>query len=111
MSDTMRSATKLVNMISEDPQLRSELKAGNDPSAVLREAASAAEWSVAPYRNDRVLYRIAIIVLSLLALLAAVGSIVITIMEKKMPEALVALGAASVGALVGLFAPSPGHNN
>lgn len=107
MDDTMRSATKLVDMISEDPQLRSEIQDGGNPMTALRVAASQAESRVAPFRHDRLLYRIAIIVLSALALIAAVGSIMITLLDKKMPEVLVALGAAAVGALVGLFAPSP----
>lgn len=106
MTTLMRSATKMVDMIKNDAKLLSELQTGADPIPVLREAASKAESSV-PYGDDKLLYRIAIFVLGLLALLAGIGSIVITMAGKQTPEVLVALGSAAVGALVGLFAPSP----
>ena len=59
------------------------------------------------YYGDKLLYRIAVIVLGVLALMAATGSIVLVAMGKTTPEVLVALGSAAVGALVGLFAPTP----
>jgi hypothetical protein len=46
-------------------------------------------------------------VLGALALIAAIGSIVLVSLGNDTPEVLVALGSAAVGALVGLFAPSP----
>lgn len=59
------------------------------------------------YPEDKVLYRIAIIVLGLLSLTAAIGSIVLALSGHPTPEVLVSLGSAAVGALVGLFAKSP----
>ena len=46
-------------------------------------------------------------VLGALALLAALGSIGLTAVGEATPDVLIALGSAAVGALVGLFAPSP----
>lgn len=53
------------------------------------------------------LYRVAVIVLGALTLIAAIGSIGLVAVGKTTPEVLVALGSAAVGALVGLFAPTP----
>ena len=105
MNTEMRSASKMVDIFEDDAQLRSKLRE-TDPIPALREAAVRAEFSVA-YKDDKVLYRMAIGVLGLLALLAGIGSIVITMYGKQTPEVLVALGSAAVGALVGLFAPAP----
>jgi hypothetical protein len=81
------------------------LKTETDPGPVLKEVAKIADergWT-----EDKLLYRIAVIVLGLLTLIAALGSIVLVAVGKTTPEVLVALGSAAVGALVGLFAPSP----
>ena len=108
MTTQIRSASKMVDIFKVDPQLRSKLK-DPDPIPVLQEAAVRAESSV-PYRYDKLLYRIAICVLGLLALLAGIGSIVITMSGRaQVPDVLVALGSAAVGALVGLFAPAPSN--
>ena len=107
MEKSIRSATEMVNMLSADPVALARLKT-EDPIPVLKAAASKAEDATIPeYFKDRLVFRIAIIVLGLLALIAAIGSIILVLQGKTTPEVLVALGAASVGALVGLFAPSP----
>jgi hypothetical protein len=59
------------------------------------------------YHDDKYIYYIAIAVLGLLALTAAVGSIIFGLKILDTPEVLVSLGSAAVGALVGLFAKSP----
>jgi len=71
------------------------------PKAVEKTYIEKAYWS------DRLIYRIAIGVLGSLALVAAIGSIVLVIKDKTTPEVLIALGSAAVGALVGLFATPP----
>jgi hypothetical protein len=43
----------------------------------------------------------------LIALSTAAAAVVFGLQEKTIPEVLVALGSASVGSMVGLFAPSP----
>jgi hypothetical protein len=95
----------MVEMFSADPMLVEKLK--KDPISILKDTATKAEAITPAYIGDRYLYRIAIGVLSLLALLTAIGSIVLVLGGKTIPEVLVALGSAAVGALVGLFAPSP----
>jgi hypothetical protein len=107
MAEQSRSAERMVKMFAEDPPLLARLKADPDPISVLKETATRAEAKEPAYRDDIVLYRIAVIVLGSLALLAALGSIGLVAIGKTTPEVLVALGSAAVGALVGLFAPSP----
>ena len=96
----------MVKMFNEDPELLRKLKA--DPLPILQETAAKAEAKIVPeYMKDRTVYRIAIVILGLLALTAAIGSIILVFNKITTPEVLVALGSAAVGALVGLFAPSP----
>lgn len=107
MAEQIRSAERMVKMFKEDASLQARLKSDPDPIPVLQETATKAEAREPAYRDDIVLYRIAVIVLGSLSLLAALGSIGLVATGKTTPEVLVALGSAAVGALVGLFAPSP----
>ena len=76
MPEPMRSAGEMVKMFQEDSTLLSRLKTDVDPISLLQETAMKAEKKIEPaYFGDKSLYRIAVIVLGLLALLAAVGSI------------------------------------
>lgn len=105
METQTRSADQLVKMVLEDPARLEALKA--NPLPELEKLRADAVKAVPGYTGDTLLYRIAIAVLGLLALIAAVGSVILIIGGKTTPEVLVALGSAAVGALVGLFAPSP----
>jgi len=107
MEEQKKAMQLMVNMFEEDDKLLERLKI--DPMPVLKETVKKAEEKAKGpiYFEDILLYRIAIIVLGLLALIAAVGSLILVFDSKTTPEVLVALGSAAVGALVGLFAPSP----
>lgn len=107
MSNQTRSADQMVNVLMNDHDLMRKLKTDANPSSVLEEAAKKAIQQTVPWTGDKMLYRIAVIVLGALALIAAIGSIILVVVGKTTPEVLVALGSAAVGALVGLFAPSP----
>jgi len=109
MADTPRSAREMVNIFRNEPEMMARLRNDPDPVPVLEEVATKAEQHTAPWTRDKLLYRIAVSVLSLLALISAIGSIVLVSLGKTTPEVLVSLGSASVGALVGLFAPAPGR--
>jgi len=101
-------AKQMVKMFESDNALLERLK--TDPLPVIQETAKKVEEGNVPaYVGDRWLYRIAVIVLGSLALIAAIGSVVLVSNGKTTPEVLVALGSAAVGALVGLFAPSPSN--
>jgi len=107
MPEAQRSAREMVNIFKNEPALMARLRNDDDPVPVLEEAATKAERQTAPWTGDKLLYRIAVMVLGSLALTAAIGSIVLVSLGKTTPEVLVSLGSAAVGALVGLFAPAP----
>jgi hypothetical protein len=104
MAESTRVADEMVKIARADPARLSALQA--DPLDELEKLrAEAVQRAI--YQGDRLVYRIAVIVLGSLALIAAIGSIVLVAYGQDTPEAVVALGSAAVGALVGLFAPSP----
>ncbi|MFA4836362.1 MAG: hypothetical protein WC749_09880 [Dehalococcoidia bacterium] len=108
MKEQVRSADQMVKMFKENTALLDRLKAGD--TKVLEETApeAARAADVANLgRDDQLVYRIAIGVLGSLAVIAAIGSIILAIRDDAIPEVLVALGSAAVGALVGLFAQPP----
>lgn len=105
MEQRIRSADEMVRLAATDPKRLEALK--QDPLPELQKLSAEAKEAVPPYVNDLLVYRIAVGVLGSLALIAALGSIFLVNGGKTTPEALVALGSAAVGALVGLFAPSP----
>lgn len=98
-------AQQVVKVFKEDSALLGRLKTDPDPLSVIQEAANTVEQGA--WTTDKWLYRVAVGVLGGLALIAAIGAIVLVALGKTTPEVLVSLGSAAVGALVGLFAPSP----
>ena len=55
------------------------------------------------YLGDRRFYRIVVWFLGVVAVVAAAGTILLAILTPEVPDALVALGSASIGALAGLI--------
>lgn len=55
------------------------------------------------YIGDRRFYRIVVWFLGIVAVAAAGGTILLGLMRPEVPDALVALGSASIGALAGLI--------
>ncbi len=103
MAGFTRSADEVLNIVTRNPARLQALK--ENPLGELEKLREEAVRTVPPaYYGDVWLYRMAVGVLGALALTAAVGSLLVV---KPMPEVLVSLGSAAVGALVGLFAPSP----
>ncbi len=106
-SNPFSPAREVARVFEGNSTLRERLKTDPDPLAVLNEAASQVEERYKSL-NDKYLYRVAISVLGALAIIAALGSIVLAFTtQQPTPEVLVSLGSAAVGALVGLFAPAP----
>jgi hypothetical protein len=96
-----RSADKMVEILKLDPGRLSKLK--ENPLQEISKLRDEAIGKVPVYYGDKWLYRMALAVLGTLAILTAVAVLV----RGTVPEALVALGSTAIGALVGLFAPSP----
>ncbi len=99
-----RSADKMVEILKLDPRRVNLLK--QNPLQEITKLRDEAVSAVPAYYGDKWLYRAALLVLSTLAILTAVAVLV----RGTIPEALVALGSTAIGALVGLFAPSPLDN-
>jgi hypothetical protein len=89
---------QLARRAAEDPDLRREL--GERPAETLARLAE-------PLRSDAWVYRLVVGALGLAALLAVGGTVLLAFSGKAVPEALVAIASAAVGALAGLLAPSP----
>jgi hypothetical protein len=99
-----RTVTELAKQVEGDPALQNRMK--EDPVAALREAAA--------YVRDPRFYRIAIVGLIGIILLAICSAVVLELWnvpkgeeEKSLPDWASTLAATAMGGLVGLFAPSP----
>jgi hypothetical protein len=92
------SATDLAALVASDPELQAEVR--SDPAGALQRLA-------APLESDPWIYRIIVLALALTMLSVVVASFALVLLDKAIPDVLVALGTASVGAVAGLLAPSP----
>lgn len=98
------SADRMVEILEKNPSRANSFK--EHPLEELKKLRDEALEDPA-YHSDKWFYRFAIIVLGSLALITAISAI---ILKGAVPEVLVSLGSTAVGALVGLFAPSPASN-
>jgi hypothetical protein len=96
----------VLTAIKSDSKVAEEFK--ENPSAALE------KYALSPLSYDRWIYRAVVVVLSLCGLMTVIGVLVVWGLNWgnppstfKVPEVLVALGSASIGALAGLLAPSP----
>jgi hypothetical protein len=112
MPEPRRSADMLVDRIAGSKDLQKELT--NDPVVVLRKVAEEVTKDLLPPALvvDPWIYRIVVIALGIVAILAIVGAIILSARfpagtSIQIPDVLTALGAAAIGALAGLLAPSP----
>ena len=82
------------------------------PDDVRTSIASAVSDLTTPLQTDVWIYRIVVSILGLIVLATVLGGIYIAVIAKgdatmSLPEGIVAIGSAAVGALAGLLAPSP----
>jgi hypothetical protein len=87
---------ELASQVRSNKQLQDEFK--QDPVAALERLAT-------PLETDVWVYRIVVIALAMTVFTATLGGIILAVAETDVPEILVALGSAAVGALAGLLAP------
>lgn len=64
------------------------------------------------FKRDPWIYRIVVFALSAIALCTVIGGIYLAVIGKgdakiALPEGVIAIGSAAVGAMAGLLAPSP----
>jgi hypothetical protein len=60
-----------------------------------------------PLHSDIWIYRAVVIILGIVSIVPVVGGLVMAWPGKEIPESIIALGSAAVGAVAGLLAPSP----
>jgi uncharacterized integral membrane protein len=101
MASRVETIEDLARMVREDPVLAREIQ--SRPAHTLTDQA-------APL-HDLWIYRIVVAALSLVAVAAIVGAVVVAmgVGGAQIPDAVVALGSAAVGALAGLIAPQVGR--
>lgn len=100
----VQSASALAEQVAKDPQLQEQIKA--DPVTALANLAAP------PLQSDVWIYRMVVAALGLTVLIAITSAVVLSAKSSKewaytIPDAVIALGSAAVGALAGLLAPSP----
>ncbi len=57
--------------------------------------------------EDIPVYHTVVKILGVVSIMAVAGFITLAVLGKAIPESLVAVGSAAIGALAGLLAPSP----
>jgi hypothetical protein len=107
-----RSADLLVGLILNTPGLLDPAKT-NPKETLQKLAAEATEYLPPPALvGDCWIYRIVVSVLGIVAIAAILGAIYLSVNTSgsgtlQIPDVITALGAAAIGALAGLLAPSP----
>ncbi len=112
MTEPPRSADALVTHLLNTPSLLDQVKA--NPENTLRQLAKEVTRDLPPpaFVTDRWTYRIVVLALGIVCVAAIGGAIYLSAIATagnapKIPDVLTALGAAAIGALAGLLAPSP----
>jgi hypothetical protein len=98
----------MVDLIANSAQLQSDVQ--DHPVKALRGLAKTVTQELPPpaFVADAWLYRGVVLVLGIVAVSAIVGTLMLAgLGSGPTPEAVIALGAAAIGALAGLLAPSP----
>jgi hypothetical protein len=112
MTEPLRSADILVNHLLNTPGLLDQVKLNAEDT--LRKLAKEVTQDLPPpaFVSDRWTYRIVVLSLGIVSVAAIGGAIYLSAIAPatstpKIPDVLTALGAAAIGALAGLLAPSP----
>jgi hypothetical protein len=99
----VQSASELAEKVAQDPALQDQIRA--DPVNAIANLAT-------PLQTDVWVYRMVVGALGLTVLIAITGSLYLRAISEAdyirvVPDVVLALGSAAVGALAGLLAPSP----
>lgn len=110
MAKEMRSADELVKRILSDPKTWESIQA--DPSTQLLKLAKEVGEDLPPtppLESDVFIYRMVVIVIGVVAVLAVSGAILVVVLNVSdatpLLTALVSISSAAVGALAGLLSP------
>lgn len=111
MAKMPRSANHLVDMVLHTPGVLDQVKA--KPEETLRKLAAQATKDLPPPAlvRDPWIYRIVVGALGIVSIVAIGGAVFLSARSfdgtMQIPDVVTALGAAAIGALAGLLAPSP----
>ena len=94
----VETTTELAAQVAQDPALQAEIRA--NPARAIADLAM-------PLQTDVWIYRMVVAALGLVVLIGISGTIYLANTPNGVPDALISLGSAAVGALAGLLAPSP----
>ena len=103
-----RSAEELVRRAAVEPGRLQEIQ--RDPLSALQKLAQEVVRDVPqgrPIDTDVLLFRMVVGSLGVVSVSSVLGVILLAALTKGIPETLTALGAAAIGCLGGLLAPSP----
>jgi hypothetical protein len=78
----------------------------NEDAEVLQPIEAVKQAIAGPLQSDVWVYRMVVFSLGLTVLLSLIGGVILALCGKDIPEVLVALGSAAIGALAGLLVPS-----
>jgi hypothetical protein len=95
----IRSLGDLSTALDNDPKLQADIK--TDPAGTIKNLAVQAQIP------DTWVYRLVILTLGTVLIGVVAGGFAMAAYGKTIPEALVSIGSAALGALAGLLAPSP----
>lgn len=98
MKNQVRDVAELARMVAGSPEMQAKIR--EDPAGAIAQLAG-------PLQTDVWIYRFVVCALGLVAIIAIVGTIVLANGANGVPDALISLGSAAVGALAGLLAPAP----
>lgn len=104
MAEELRSATKMGDIILRDPAILDNIK--KDPAKELQKLEKQAIAATAI--PSTMVYKMIVGFLGGVAAAAVIGTIVLAAMEgnKEIPEILIAVGSAAIGALAGTLVPA-----
>jgi cytochrome bd-type quinol oxidase subunit 1 len=101
------SADKRVELLFSDKETLQILANSKNPQKVLKGLRNLVkEAKLQPQIPSTMVYKLMVGFLGLLASTAVVGAIILVATDKEVPEILIAIGSAAVGALAGALVPT-----
>ena len=98
MEPRIQSCSELAVRVAQDPELAARIR--ENPAETIASIA-------APLESDVWIYRMVVAALGLVVVAGVIGGLGLAVLGKPVPEVVVAIASAAVGAMAGLLAPSP----
>lgn len=102
-----KSVDYMAQILMDEPAYLDEIREKpNNANRVIEEVKKKAEQQALAGIPDTGVYRMVVCFLGIVAVAAIIGAIILVGIRTDVPDALIALGSAAVGALAGLLSPS-----